>query len=136
VTSGVSGTRTVISSVVVAKGVFSSAGRIVEIPNLPGDPGNVNRDDLVFPGGSIHIVSTIVDASFSLNQQSCVFSATVQQTGTVAGGTGRFDDATGSYTGTVIAHGVAGRNPDGSCSEELAARHEVDLLASSGSLSF
>jgi len=81
VTSGVSGTRTVISSVVVAKGVFSSAGRIVEIPNLPGDPGNVNRDDLVFPGGSIHIISTIVGGSLSVNPHNCMIGGTAQQTG-------------------------------------------------------
>src|SRR5436853_279144 len=129
VTSGSSGERLVVSSVVVGHGVFDGVGRDVEIANLPTDPDNVTRDDLVFADGSIHIVSTIVDASFSLNPQSCVFSATVQQTG-------RFAGAAGSYTGTVIAHGLAGRNPDGSCSEELAARHEVDLLASSGSLSF
>ena len=136
VTSGSSGERLVVSSVVVGHGVFDGVGRDVEIANLPTDPDNVTRDDLVFADGSIHIVSTIVDASFSLNPQSCVFSATVQQTGTFAGGTGRFAAAAGSYTGTVIAHGLAGRNPDGSCSEELAARHEVDLLASNGSLSF
>src|SRR5215469_82315 len=33
VTSGVSGTRTVISSVLVAKGVFNGVGRIVEVPS-------------------------------------------------------------------------------------------------------
>jgi hypothetical protein len=41
VTSGVSGDRVMVNSVVVAKGVFSGVGRIVEIPNLPGDPANV-----------------------------------------------------------------------------------------------
>ena len=45
VPSGVSGTRTDISSVAVAIGVFNGVGRIVEIP--PGDPPNASRDDLV-----------------------------------------------------------------------------------------
>ena len=65
VTSGLSGTRTVVSSVIVAKGVFNGVGRIVEIPNLPTDPDNVSRDDLVFADGSIRIVSTLVDFSVS-----------------------------------------------------------------------
>jgi hypothetical protein len=136
VTSGVSGTRTVISSVVVAKGVFSGVGRIVEVPNLPGDPDNVSRDDLVFPGGSIHLVSTTLDFSFSVNPRSCTFSVMLQQTGTAEGGTGQFAAATGSSTGTVTGRGLAPRNPDGSCSFEQPALHEVDMIAASGTLSF
>ncbi len=65
----------------VAKGVFRGVGRIVEIPNLPTDPGNVSRDDLVFPGGTVHIVSTTVGGSFSVNPRNCLFSGTAQQTG-------------------------------------------------------
>ena len=57
VTSGVSGTRTEISSVLVAKGVFNGVGKIVELPDLPTDPPNSSRDDLVFPGGTMHLVS-------------------------------------------------------------------------------
>jgi hypothetical protein len=33
--------------------VFRGVGRIVEIPNLPADPDNVSRDDLVFPSGTM-----------------------------------------------------------------------------------
>src|SRR5262249_61852788 len=61
VASGVSGTRAVITSVIIAKGGFSGVGRIVEVDNQPGDPDNVNRDDLVFATGSMHIVNTILD---------------------------------------------------------------------------
>jgi hypothetical protein len=136
VTSGLSGTRVVVSSVVRAKGMFSGVGRIIEIPNLPGDPDNVNRDDLVFADGTIHLVSTTVDASFSLNPQSCIASFTVQQTGAVAGGTGLFASATGSFAGTVTGRVLAGRNHDGCCSLEQTPLHEVDMIASSGSLSF
>jgi hypothetical protein len=75
VTSGRSGTRTVISSVIVAKGVFNGVGQIVEIPNLPTDPANVSRDDLVFPEGTMHLVGTSGEVtSFSLNPHSCLFS--------------------------------------------------------------
>src|SRR5919109_4266385 len=83
VTSGVSGTRTVISSVIVAKGVFTGVGRIAELPSLPGDPANSSRDDLVFPGGTIQILSTTVGASFSANPDSCLFRLTLQQTGEI-----------------------------------------------------
>src|SRR3954466_13064090 len=42
-------TRTVVASVVLAKGVFKGVGRFVELPHLPTDPADVSRDDLVFP---------------------------------------------------------------------------------------
>jgi hypothetical protein len=136
VTSGVSGERVVVSSVVVAKGVFSGVGRIVEIENLPGDPDNVSRDDLVFAEGSMHLLSTAPDFSFSVNPRSCIVTVTLQQTSTVEGGTGLFADATGSAVATVTGRGLAARNPDGSCSLEQAALHEVDRIAASGTLSF
>jgi hypothetical protein len=136
VASGVSGTRTVISSVVVAKGVFRGVGRIVEVPSLPTDPDNVSRDDLVFPEGTMHLVSTTVGASFSLNPHSCLFKVTLQQTGEITGGTGQFAAATGGGTGTVSARGLLPRNRDGSCSATQLPRHEVDMIASSGTLSF
>lgn len=78
VTSGLSGTRVVVASVVVARGVFNDVGRVVEIENLRGDPDNVTRDDLVFADGSIHVVSPTVDASFTVNPRSCLFSGTLQ----------------------------------------------------------
>jgi hypothetical protein len=136
VASGKSGTREVVASVVVTKGVFNGVGRIVEIENLPGDPDNVSRDDLVFAEGSMHLITVTLDVSFTLNPRSCMFTATVQQMGTIAGGTGRFTAATGSFTGSVSARGLVRRNPDGSCSQEQAPLFEVDTLTSSGSLSF
>src|SRR6266516_744289 len=125
VTSGLSGTRVVVSSVVVA-----------EVQNLPGDPDNVSRDDLVFADGTLHIVSTTLDFSVSLNPRSCTGTATLQQTGMVVGGTGQFAAASGSYTATVTGRAVLARNPDASCTVEQAPLHEVDMIASSGSLSF
>ena len=88
VTSGVSGTRTVISSVIVAKGVFSGAARIVEVPSLPADPDNVSRDDLVVPEDTMHLVSTTVGASFTVNPRNCLFKLTLQQTGKSAAAPG------------------------------------------------
>ncbi len=136
VASGASGTRTVVGSVVVAKGVFNGVGRIVEIDNLPGDPDNVSRDDLVFAKGTMHLVSETLDASFSINPKTCIYSATLQQVGTIEGGTGKFAHATGSSTATVRVHGLAARNPDGSCSEEQVPLLDVDTIASTGTLSF
>jgi hypothetical protein len=129
-------TGAVITSLVVAKGVFHGVGQIVETSPLPGDPDNVNRDDLVFATGSMHIVSTILAAPFSLNPHSCLLSGTVQQTGKIVGGTGQFAAATGSYTARVKAQVLLARNPDGSCSFQQEARHEVDQIAVSGTLSF
>ena len=137
VTSGQSGTRTVVSSVIVAQGVFNGVGRIVEMPNLPTDPDNVSRDDLVFADGSIHIVSTLVDLSVSGgNGQSCHFTAALQQTVEVVGGTGRFSAASGRFVATGSGPALLVRNPDGSCSFEQDALHEVDMISMSGTLSF
>jgi hypothetical protein len=136
VASGASGERQVIGSVVVGRGVFNGVGRIVEVPNLPTDPDNVARDDLVFTGGSLHLVSTTIDFSFSVNPRSCAITASLQQTGEIVGGTGRFAGASGSSTATVTARGLTARNPDGSCSLEHATLYEVDTITSNGTLSF
>jgi len=138
VASGVSGTRTVITSVIIAKGVFSGVGRIVEVDNQPGDPDNVNRDDLVFASGSMHIVNTIVDFTPSINPRSCVGTATIHQTNEIVGGTGQFAAAKGSFTATVTGQVVLARNPDGSCDFDFAhdPLHEVDMIAATGTLSF
>jgi len=136
VTSGVSGTRAVITSVIIAKGIFSGVGRIVEVPNLPTDPDEVSRDDLIFATGTMHLVSTNLESSVSGNPRSCVVTVTIYQTGQIVGGTGQFAHATGSGTGTVTAHAVLARNPDGSCNFEHVPLHEVDMLTSAITLSF
>jgi hypothetical protein len=136
VKSGASGTEKVVGSLVIAKGGFWGVGRVVETDNRPGDPDNVTRDDLVFPAGSIHIRNVNVDFSLSLNPKSCIYKIRVEQTGTFEGGTKRFANATGSYTGTVKALGRARRDPDGQCTLEQDPLFEVDRFAISGSLSF
>jgi hypothetical protein len=103
----------VVSTLLVAKGVFTGTGRIVEVDNRPGDPENVNRDNLVFPQGAMHIRSTNKRPTMSLNQQTCVITFRVPQTNRIEGGTRRFRHASGTFAGTVRAWGVAARNPDG-----------------------
>ncbi len=136
VVSGASGEREVLASSVVAKGVFTGAGKIVEVPNLPTDPENVVRDDLVFHTGTMHLVSAAVDSSLSLNPLSCRFTVTVAQTAVITGGTGAFVAASGTFTGSVEAQGVLPRNPDRSCSLDQLPKHEVDKVAATGTLSF
>jgi hypothetical protein len=130
--------RTVVSSVVRAGGVFRGVGRVVEL--VPPDPATgVSRDDLVFRGGTMHVVSMPGKLlSFSVNPHSCLFTGTQQLTWDVTGGTGQFADVTGSVTGTVSAVALLARNPDGSCSLTPLPfpRLEVDKFAESGTLSF
>ena len=123
-------TRTVISSVVRARGVFRGVGRVVELSQPLG------QDDLVFRSGIMHVVSTLGDLSFSINPHSCLFTGTQQLTWDVTGGTGQFADAAGSVTGTVSAVALLARNPDGSCSLMQQPRHEVDKFVEIGTLSF
>ena len=129
VTSGVSGTRTVISSVISFKGVFNGVGRIVEIP------GQGIQDDLVFREGTMRIATTLTSFSFSINPDSCVATATVTSTSQITGGTGQFAGATGSFAGTDTGRGVAPRNPDGSCNVDKLPLHEVEMLTGTGTLS-
>jgi len=135
VTSGVSGTRTVISSVIVAKGVFSGVGRIVETESLPTDPPDTSRDDLVFPGGVMHLISTNVGFSATINP-NCLANATITQTGEIQGGTGQFANAAGTFSGMVSGPALLPRNPDGSCAFDQPSLHEVDMFTASGTLSF
>jgi hypothetical protein len=138
VTSGVSGTRTTISTVAVARGVFNGVGRIVEIPNQPGDPTNVSRDDLVYPVGTMHLVNTTVGiVSPTLNPHNCLFRVTLQEDSQIIGGTGLFAHASGTFTGTISPQGLLPHNPDGSCAAiGTPSLHEVDMVAFSGTLSF
>jgi hypothetical protein len=135
VASGESGTRTVVSTLFVATGVFNGVGRVVEVQNRPGDPDNVSRDDLVFRQGRIHILSTSGAGSPSLNPQTCVFKGRIEQTVKIQGGTGRFRHASGSFVGAVRAYGVAARAADGSCSQELAPLLEDDVVSGRGHIS-
>jgi hypothetical protein len=134
VASGRSGGRDVLSSVIIGRGVVRGVGRIVEIDSLPTDPDNVSRDDLVFREGTLHLSVENVDFNFSLNPRTCVVSASIQQTGEVEGGTGRYADAAGSFTGSVTARGVLRRTSDGTCSQDQAPLIEVDTLSADGSL--
>ena len=127
--------RTVVSSVVLAKGVFRGVGRFAEI--LPTNPAGVARDDLVFRGGIMHVVSTLGNLlSSSINPRSCLFTGTQKLTFEVTGGTGQFADAKGSFTGTVSGRALLVRNPDGSRSLTQVPRLEVDKFTESGTLSF
>lgn len=136
VASGRSGTRTVLRSAVVARGVFNGIGRIVEVPNRPTDPDDVSRDDIVFAAGALHLVTKTSGLSISMNQRTCAFAARARQTTTVEGGSGRLRAATGRFTGTVEAVGLAARAADGSCTVQRDPLAEFDALRSRGSLSF
>ena len=136
VASGTSGQRSVVSGQIVATGVFTGGGHIVEIGSLPTDPDNVNRDDLVFHDGTMHLISTLLSATISVDPRSCIITATVEQTGVISGGTGRFATASGSFTGTATGHGLALRNPDRSCSEDQTPLIEILKINESGTLTF
>ena len=127
-------TRTVIGSAVRARGVFKGVGRVVEVVYA----GAVSQDNLVFPGGTLHVVSTLGSpvSPFVINPRSCLFTGTSELTWQVTGGTGKFTGVAGSFTGTVSARAQLARNPDGTCSTEQLPLHEVDKFAESGTLSF
>jgi len=135
IAGGKSGTRNVLSTFIVADGVFSGHGRIVEVPNRPGDSDKVSRDDLVFPQGKLHLVSTNKSFALSVNPKTCAVRIAVRQTARIQGGTGQFLHATGTFTGGVQGRGVTFRNPDGTCSQRGELLLEVDLVSARGTIS-
>jgi hypothetical protein len=114
--------------------VFKGVGRFVEIAQ--GDP--VSQDDLVFPSGTLHVLSTTGGplSPFVINPHSCLFTGTAEFTYQITGGTGKFAGATGNLTGTISGRALLARNPDGTCSMSQQPRHEVDKFDVSGTLSF
>jgi hypothetical protein len=135
VASGESGTRTVVSSLAAGRGVFTGDGRVVEIANRPSDPDNTSRDDLVFPQGRMHLVTTNRSVTQSVNRQTCATKVRIRQTQRILGGTGRFGDAAGNFAGTLRERGVAARNPDRTCSQQTDLLLEVATFSMRGTLS-
>ena len=137
IATGVSGERVVLATTIRARGVFNGSGEIVELPSQPGDPDNMNRDDLVFRQGTLHLFSFVQDFRIvSVNPNSCRLAVIVTQTTQFAGGTGIFAGASGDGTGQVDGTGMAQRNPDGSCNLDLPPAHERDAVSGSGTLTF
>ena len=127
-------TRTVLGSAVRARGAFKGVGRVVEVVYA----GAVSQDNLVFPGGTLHVGQHARESRVTLCYQPAQLpvhrdiGAHLDPTG----GTGKFTGAAGSFTGTVSARAQLARNPDGTCSTERLPLHEVDKFAESGTLSF
>jgi hypothetical protein len=120
-----------------ARGVFNGTGKIIELPSQPGDPVNIDRDDLVFRQGTLHLFSSVQDFQIvSFNPNSCRLTVTVTQSTQFAGGTGIFAGASGTGTGTVDGTALGQRNPDRSCSMDLPPKHERDAVSGSGTLTF
>ena len=137
IATGVSGERVVLASNIRARGVFNGVGKIVELPPQPGDPDNMNRDDLVFRQGTLHLFSFVQDMQIvSFDPNSCRLAVTVTDTSRFAGGTGIFAGATGTGAGRVDGTGRAQRNPDGSCNLDLPPAHERDAVSGSSTLTF
>ena len=131
-----SGSRTVTSSIIAMKGVFDGIGEIVEVPNRPGDPDNVSRDNLVFARGTLHLVSIGQQPQISVDPKTCVGTVRIKQTTRIQGGTRVFRHATGTGTGLVRAWAALARNPDGSCNEQSDALLDADAVSGRGTLSF
>jgi hypothetical protein len=136
VATGLSGERVVLATSIRARGAFEGVGKIIEVPNLPTDPDNVSRDDLVFREGTLHLVNANQDFQFSLDPRSCQASFTAHQVSSFDGGTGLFKGATGTGIGLVEGRGVAQRAPDGSCSPDLLPAHEKENVSGTGTLNF
>jgi hypothetical protein len=134
VATAVGGARHIDQSQVAARGVFTGFGRIVEVPNRPGDSDNVSRDDLVFHSGTMHLKSVNKSFHIQIDPHTCALQVDIQQIGSVSGGTGRFAHAVGHFKGHVTGYGVTARNKNGACTTNKALVLEVDVVTGQGSL--
>jgi hypothetical protein len=100
-----------VSTKILARGVFDGVGRIVEVPNLAGDPDNVSRDDLVFRAGAMHLVSANQTVKLSIDPQTCLFTLSSNKIGTLNGGTRAFAHVSGTFKGSVAARGTGATEP-------------------------
>jgi hypothetical protein len=73
---------------------------------------------------------------FSVDRQTCAFTARLKQTNKIQGGTRKFRHASGTFASGVRAWGVLARNPDGSCNEQADPLLEADVIFARGTLSF
>ena len=130
------GHRTVASSIIVLRGVFNGVGKVVEVPNRPGDPDSASRDNLVFAAGTLRIISlNNGQPQIRLNAQTCIGTVRIKQTTKITGGTGRFSHAHGTFKGLVRAYAALARNPDGSCNEQADVLLDSDVLSGHGTMS-
>jgi hypothetical protein len=119
-----------------ATGVFKGHGRIVDVASQPGDPDEVQRDDLVFAAGTMYLVSTNLDTTFDIDPTTCRASFRAEQVGEIDGGTGQFADATGSRTGSVDGTAPFARPTDHRCDLSRPPVIERDDVVATGTLEF
>lgn len=93
----------------------------------------VTRDVFRFSPNDAVFVTTYITVTqpFSVDPRTCIGRVSGTLSWEITGGEGRYEEATGSGTGTFRAIAVLGRNPDGTCSEsqddELAHIFVVQL---------
>jgi hypothetical protein len=113
---------------------FNGMGTIVEVPNQPGDGEDVFRDDLVFPQGTLHLVTTNLGFAFNVTPRAAASSRRcsrrARSPAAPACSLGRPE------RGGVLAHGTAARAADGSRDVLAPTPHEVDRIGSTGTMSY
>ena len=90
----------------------------------------------MFACGAMHLVTTNLDSTFSIDPRTCIGTFKVKQTQTIEGATGRFSQASGVFAGTLTGRRLATRNPDDSRNAEQGPLVEVDTFTLTGSLAF
>jgi hypothetical protein len=79
--------RHIVKSIVVAHGAFNGVGTIVEVATQPGDGDDIFRDDLVFPQGTLHLVTTNLAVALDVIPQTCRFTESGSGGGVARGST-------------------------------------------------
>lgn len=103
---------------VIATGAINARGVEKEIESDFDDDGPFTvKTSFVFGGGTV-FVTIKGTSSFTFNERACAGRFSGTGTYEITGGSGDFEEATGDGTGKFGGAFVAGRNADGSCSED------------------
>lgn len=103
---------------VVATGPISGVGSFEIVDDRSGPEGDDFTAELVFPGSGTVIMEVLGQSSITFNGASCAGSQTGQFRWTITDGSGDFENASGSGTGTFTGRFVVRRGETGCVEDE------------------
>jgi hypothetical protein len=108
---------------VIAHGVFTAGG--IDMATSP------TTDTIQFPNGTIMLKHSPGTGTTSLNPRTCLFTADLDGTQTLLGGTGKYAGITGSQTAEVHILAITARS-NGQCTQSVPPVSFEQLVTASG----
>ena len=108
----------------IATGAFTAGGTFT-----PGNPGTAS-----FPGGTFKVTDHVTKSTSHLNQTTCLYSALVESTYQLSGGTGKYAGIKGSGTSSGQILAVLAR-VKGKCSGATTPAAYQQIITAHGPIS-